>query len=129
MLTGANDARKPASTSSAGGIGQACKSDLALSFYDARLMCVIESKVEKWYNILMEIDEFDPYFGGKIDTLKDAYLSRDIDLEELKSEFASLDDEMTDALEDDFLTSEQYAALREEMEDVLALDVEALEEE
>lgn len=76
----------------------------------------------------MEIDEFDPYFGGKIDALKDSYLSRDIDLEELKGEFASLDDEMTDALEDDVLTCEQYVALRAEMDDVLALDVDAQEE-
>lgn len=40
-----------------------------------------------------------------------------------------LDDDMTDALEDDVLSSEQYAALKEAINEVLDLDVDAQEEE
>lgn len=93
------------------------------------LECVIDDNVEKWYNIRMEIDELEPYYGGKIDVLKSQYLSREIDREELEYELYLLDDDMTDALEDDVLSSEQYAALKEAINEVLDLDVDAQEEE
>ena len=89
----------------------------------------VEDNIEKWYNIRMKIDELELYYGGKIEVLKFQYLAREIDREELELELYLLDDDMTDDLEDDVLSSEQYAALKDEIDEVLALDVDALEEE
>lgn len=77
----------------------------------------------------METCELELYYGGKIEVLKFQYLAREIDREELELELYLLDDDMTDDLEDDVLSSEQYAALKDEIDEVLALDVDALKEE
>ena len=62
------------------------------------------------------IEDYDAYFGGKISQLEYAYKSGELSLDELKTELACLDDEMTDALEDDELSCEAYEALRAEMD-------------
>lgn len=62
------------------------------------------------------IDDFESYFGGRLVQLEDAFRNGEKSKSELEGSIATLDDEMTDALEDDDLSSESYAGLSKEIE-------------
>lgn len=62
------------------------------------------------------IDDYGEYFSGRITQIEDRFKAGELTATELEDELAALDDEMTDALEDDDLSSEEYGSLVEEME-------------